>query len=975
MTIQNISKPYDDELLYSWLARQARENVLSPGAFQEACLGRRPGNVHPVHYDVRELFGGFARHLPAGADIKDLYLSLTTFRFEAMAMTRGRQTKYINSVFCPKDRLTISYTVLFNTLKVCPECMREDTVAVGRPYYHRSHQLSGVCTCHKHNVPLLSYCGKQAQAEDFRPEDFCEIPISVPMESLMAYTGYAQALFEAGIDTDIIRVKEILRRRLMELKYTAADNYAWFLESLSIWEHKDLFSCLPDPPAYTLAKLISTQDVSMEELVTALMLIYPDPKDFITTAIGGEPVLEQYTCPACGHSYCSTPRAQRDGWGCPYCSERISETDRFKKLVEADGRYSLLTGFESLNRPVRIKNVPGGKEFSVKPAEFLFGDSDDKIIPEDIPGFSVTGNTANTITIRHDACGETSTLSRSMFLKYPVCGICGPFSAEGESFADEVKRTGEYTILKGYINPNSKVTLKHEKCGRVQAYRPSNFLNGQRCSFCNAPKPRSNASVQLERWNKMYRLLIEYKKAKGDAYIPVNDDYKGTHLGRWCQVQRMKWRAGGLPQEQASLLENIGFSLSPTDEEWERRLSLYRMYAAESGTALINTDTDFDGEHIGAWARSQRTLYKSGQLSPVRAGKLLELDPDMLDFSALEWNRHYEAYTKYISETGTTHIAKETDYDGLCLGGWAARQRALYRDGKLPRDREERLLTLDPNVFDAGYADWEKNFKAYEKYVSQPGFPAVTKNTEFEGKLIGKWLNNQRTAYKSGKLPQKRAEKLLAIDPGVFFPGDAAWEHGVALYRDYVKEHGRIYSGIGGTELGRWLKNQRDYYRRGILRDDRAQMMLETDPEVFSTHESEWDDHFESFVRYVSQNGKCWIPRTLKFEGWRLGLWVSNQKQNYKRGELPPERTRRLLEVNPAVFDAAEPEWEAQFEAYKRYISQTGSPKASRGTEFEGRHIGKWLSRQRQLFLDGKLKKYREELLRKLYPDLFRKRK
>lgn len=44
----------------------------------------------------------------------------------------------------------------------------------------------------------------------------------------------------------------------------------------------------------------------------------------------------------------------------------------------------------------------------------------------------------------------------------------------------------DYTVLSEFVDQRTKIAIKHNKCGGIQEYKPSAFLDGQRCNACNS---------------------------------------------------------------------------------------------------------------------------------------------------------------------------------------------------------------------------------------------------------------------------------------------------------------------------------------------------------------------------------------------------------------------------------------------------------------------------------------------------------
>lgn len=155
--------PYPDELLYSTLARY--------------CM--RSGNIREIH-NFEDLFGTrnciAAMELPTQLDalIKNMPVSTkytaeyfiynhTLFPFLAAFIPEERAKKIIQTMRNGEGAVSyiriglISNSITLNKyFRFCPECFKEDIETFGEPYWHRSHQITGVFVCSKHKIPLYN---------------------------------------------------------------------------------------------------------------------------------------------------------------------------------------------------------------------------------------------------------------------------------------------------------------------------------------------------------------------------------------------------------------------------------------------------------------------------------------------------------------------------------------------------------------------------------------------------------------------------------------------------------------------------------------------------------------------------------------------------------------------------------------------------------------------------------------------------
>ena len=134
------------------------------------------------------------------------------------------------------------------------------------------------------------------------------------------------------------------------------------------------------------------------------------------------------------------------------------------------------------------------------------------------------------IILRH-SCGFVYETTNSAFIKLGRrCPRCmGGAKQTLEELKDKVyKLTGnEYTIISTeYVNSQTKITFKHNKCGKTFEMRPANFISnnraqngvsGNRCPHCFGHVKKTTEKFKEEVYERVQ-----------DDYI-VLGEYKGTH--------------------------------------------------------------------------------------------------------------------------------------------------------------------------------------------------------------------------------------------------------------------------------------------------------------------------------------------------------------------------------------------------------------------------------------------------------------
>ena len=126
---------------------------------------------------------------------------------------------------------------------------------------------------------------------------------------------------------------------------------------------------------------------------------------------------------------------------------------------------------------------------------------------------------------------------------------------------------------------------------------------------------------------------------------------------------------------------------------------------------------------------------------------------------------------------------------------------------------------------------------------------------------------------------------------------------------------------------------------------------------------SQWDQHFDSLVRYHEREGHCNIPVSHQEEGINLGQWLQRQRKMFKKGKLDESRRQRLEDLD-VVWDLLADKWDQHFDLLVRYHEREGHCDVPTGHVTEdGINLSRWLTHQRTAFKEGKLEESRRQRL------------
>jgi len=267
-------------------------------------------------------------------------------------------------------------------------------------------------------------------------------------------------------------------------------------------------------------------------------------------------------------------------------------------------------------------------------------------------------------------------------------------------------------------------------------------------------------------WDERYGELILFRKKFGHSNVPSYYP-ENIRLGKWAEKQRTFYNQGRLSKDRIERLESVGFIWNPLDTAWEEMFAELALFKEQFGHCNVPTNYP-ENRKLGRWVDNQRTYYNQSRLSKDRLERLESIGFTWRGKNPLDtaWEEMFAELALFKEQFGHSNVPQQYT-ENKKLGKWVkwvSHQRTLYKQGRLSKDRIERLESIGftwrgKNPLDTA---WDKRFAELVRFKEQYGHSNVPQQYT-ENKKLGKWVDNQRHFYKQGRLSKDRIGRLEDI--------------------------------------------------------------------------------------------------------------------------------------------------------------------------------------------------------------------
>jgi superfamily II DNA or RNA helicase len=228
--------------------------------------------------------------------------------------------------------------------------------------------------------------------------------------------------------------------------------------------------------------------------------------------------------------------------------------------------------------------------------------------------------------------------------------------------------------------------------------------------------------------------------------------------------------------------------------------------------------------------------------------------------------------------------------------------------------------------------------------------------------------------------PRDPAQLAAFINLRVLNPEHEHWRRGVEAAVIYAREHGDLRvpftyrvpegeeaEGVGwpaslaNFPLGQWTADARRFYARGDMDEDRI-AQLEKLGMIWSHFDVAWEEGITAARGWAAEHGHLLAPLDATHQGYKVGIWLKNQRAAARRaqdleqrravglpvpswaGALSQERREQLEEIDPSWCPAWPVAWQRCFHLVRRHLSKGGTLPTTAGDVLrQGEDLGRWV--------------------------------
>lgn len=472
------------ELWYGYLCRLAIAN----GYNSTYSFLRDINSNKNIQWDYYNQRMGYDCDRPLGdiANIKDgeWLIEGTPLGVMAMLSSRTRLGMFVRKTSwkTSKDNQIVAQTPSYvQTLRICPKCKKTE----GADWYiHLCHNLPGVTVCKDHGCALHEYKG--VKGYEMTNDNYSAIE---PTDDALEYAKFMAYLQDNCLECSIRSIKDACIKELEKRDITRKELKTWLKENVGTSLESYRFNGISTQEAFSLIKALFGGSPGF---ISALGTYHENRKEEFLASIKGRfelvgeyrDTIVRVRCLKCGTVFPETPISLIQGWGCPKCSESLSEDEIALQILQRAADKGWTSDF---------------RHFSNWSTPYKFTDKDGKTVKMKLFNFvaMISGESQKKkrLHVKQHKQGKAGVTEKKVAAKEQL-------ESRTKNYAESVEKHG--FVLEGWYQrkENAVFKLKHKECGGSFEVLRVNFLLSPYCRCCTEIRPKTVQNGKREALGK-----------------------------------------------------------------------------------------------------------------------------------------------------------------------------------------------------------------------------------------------------------------------------------------------------------------------------------------------------------------------------------------------------------------------------------------------------------------------------------------
>ncbi len=500
-------------------------------------------------------------------------------------------------------------------------------------------------------------------------------------------------------------------------------------------------------------------------------------------------------------------------------------------------------------------------------------------------------------------------------------------------------------------------------------------------------------------WSEKLEEVKKYIDENNKRPSTTSKEPKIKTLGNWISEQQKNYKSKTANMRDLIIYDtwtefinhnNYKEYFLDNNTFWLNTLEKIKKYIDENNKRPSITSKDHKITTLGRWLLTQQKQYKSKSYV-MSDYTIYDTWVDFINHDNYKeyfldnntvWLNTLEEIKKYINENNKRPSSTSKDHKITTLGRWLSTQQKNYKSNSYVMKDSTIYDTwtnfINHDMYKEYFLDnntvWINTLEEVKKYIDEHNEIPSTTSKDHKLKILGNWINTQKTNYKSKNQIMKDSTIYdtwnIFIDDNkykeYFIDNNTIWLNTLEEIKKYINENNKRPSSTSKDHkiktLGSWINTQQKNYKSKteIMKDstiyDTWTNFINHDmyKEYFLDNNTVWLNTLEEVKEYIDKHNKKPSSTSKDHRIKILCNWINHQQTNYKsKNQIMKDSTIYDTWTNFINHDNYKEYfldnnigWINTLEEVKNYIDVNNKRPSQQDKDKEIKTLGAWINTQ-----------------------------